>query len=147
MCYSLQSVSCSHPMCSSNYCAENTPHSFRASAGRGAVDLRPGDRKRERFSGTRGQIPLFRLKLLLLWVKLERSRRWNGFGSERSRMLGRAKKKRSGWAALGGGEQHSDHHKLHRKNSLADSDFPQQSFSISISFKHLCCVILIMLLS
>lgn len=77
----------SYTMCSSNYSAENTPHSFGAPS-------RPQSRwsaagwkkqetegKREQFARLGGKFPLFfQLGLLLLWVKLERTTRWNELG-------------------------------------------------------------------
>lgn len=72
-------------MCSSNYSAENTLHSFGPQAGRRAVDLQAAGRsgrrgKRYSLLDSGASIHLFRLGLLLLWVKLERTTRWNGLG-------------------------------------------------------------------
>lgn len=92
-------------MCSSNYSAENTPHSFGPVL---AIELSICGRWKKQETGTvnslldlGAQIPLFQLKLLLLWVKLEMTTRWNGFGLEEG-TLGRAKQKHSGFEAISG---------------------------------------------
>jgi len=68
---------CVHTMCVSNYSAENTPHSCWPPL---AVELSICGRWKRRETGkgnslldSRGQIPLFLLRLLLLRVKLERT--------------------------------------------------------------------------
>lgn len=111
-------------MCASNYSAENTPHSLGpVLRRRSAVSGRGGRRgKREWFCWTWG---LSQLKLLLLRVKLESTRGWNGFVLVEGRP-GRAKEKHSGFTAggeRGGWEQpfilsFMSRHKLHRLHSL-----------------------------
>lgn len=79
---SSQCVFCVHPMCSSNYRAENTPHSFgRAPAAELSICGRETG-KGNGFLDAQARFLFFQLQLLLLWVKLERARRWNGFGWE-----------------------------------------------------------------
>ncbi len=113
-------------MCSSNYSAENTPHSFGPVL---AIELSICGRWKRRETGKGNHLPdlgarflFFLLELLLLWVKLERTTSLTGFGLEEG-TLGRAKEKQSGFTAIGGREQplipsFISCHKLHSLHSL-----------------------------
>lgn len=91
---------CVYTMCSSNYSAENTPHSFGPVL---AIELSICGCSKKQETGKvnslldlGAQSPLFQLKLLLLLAKLEMTTRWNGFGLKEG-TLGRAKQKHGGF--------------------------------------------------